>query len=36
MGIKHFFKKAFSDMKNDAKAQHEADKAKHNGKKQKL
>ena len=27
MGIKEFFKKAFSDMKEDAKAQHEVDKA---------
>ena len=27
MGIKNFFKKAFSDMKEDAKAQHEVDKA---------
>ena len=27
MGIKAFFKKAFSDMKEDAKAQHEVDKA---------
>ena len=27
MGIRQFFKKAFSDMKEDAKAQHEVDKA---------
>lgn len=27
MGIKNFFKKAFSDMKKSAKAQHEVDKA---------
>ena len=27
MGIKAFFKNAFSDMKADAKAQHEVDKA---------
>ena len=27
MGIKVFFKKAFSDMKKSAKAQHEVDKA---------
>ena len=27
MGIKNFFKKAFSDMKESAKAQHEVDKA---------
>ncbi len=27
MGIKTFFKNAFSDMKEDAKAQHEVDKA---------
>jgi len=27
MGIKNFFKKAFSDMKQSAKAQHEVDKA---------
>ncbi len=27
MGIKNFFKRAFSDMKEDAKAQHEVDKA---------
>ena len=27
MGIKSFFKKAFSDMKKSAKAQHEVDKA---------
>ncbi len=27
MGIKNFFKNAFSDMKEDAKAQHEVDKA---------
>ena len=27
MGIKAFFKKAFSDMKKSAKAQHEVDKA---------
>ena len=27
MGIKSFFKKAFSDMKENAKAQHEVDKA---------
>ena len=27
MGIKKFFKDAFSDMKNSAKAQHEVDKA---------
>ena len=27
MGIKAFFKKAFSDMKQSAKAQHEVDKA---------
>ena len=27
MGIKAFFKKAFGDMKDSAKAQHEADKA---------
>ena len=27
MGIKAFFKKAFSDMKEDTKAQHEVDKA---------
>lgn len=27
MGIKKFFKEAFSDMKADAKAQHEVDKA---------
>ena len=27
MGIKAFFKKAFSDMKDSAKAQHEVDKA---------
>ena len=27
MGIKAFFKKAFGDMKESAKAQHEADKA---------
>lgn len=27
MGIKQFFKNAFSDMKEDAKAQHEVDKA---------
>ena len=27
MGIKSFFKKAFSDMKANAKAQHEVDKA---------
>ena len=27
MGIKEFFKKAFSDMKKSAKAQHEVDKA---------
>lgn len=27
MGIKQFFKKAFSDMKESAKAQHEVDKA---------
>jgi len=27
MGIKQFFKNAFSDMKNSAKAQHEVDKA---------
>ncbi|MBQ2773110.1 MAG: hypothetical protein IJF45_02070, partial [Clostridia bacterium] len=27
MGIKAFFKKAFGDMKADAKAQHEVDKA---------
>lgn len=30
MGIKAFFKKAFSDMKEDAKAQHEVDKASFN------
>ena len=28
MGIKTFFKNAFADMKADAKAQHEVDKAK--------
>ena len=27
MGIKNFFKKAFRDMKEDTKAQHEVDKA---------
>lgn len=27
MGVKNFFKKAFSDMKQNAKAQHEVDKA---------
>ena len=27
MGVKEFFKKAFSDMKESAKAQHEVDKA---------
>ena len=27
MGLKNFFKKAFSDMKDSAKAQHEVDKA---------
>ena len=27
MGVKEFFKKAFQDMKEDAKAQHEVDKA---------
>ncbi|MBQ8859159.1 MAG: hypothetical protein IJ012_05150 [Clostridia bacterium] len=27
MGIKEFFKNAFQDMKEDAKAQHEVDKA---------
>jgi ABC-type transporter MlaC component len=27
MGVKEFFKKAFSDMKEEAKAQHELDKA---------
>ncbi len=27
MGIKNFFKNAFADMKADAKAQHEVDKA---------
>ena len=27
MGVKEFFKKAFSDMKKSAKAQHEVDKA---------
>ena len=27
MGIKNFFKKAFADMKESAKAQHEVDKA---------
>ena len=27
MGIKSFFKKAFSDMRSSAKAQHEVDKA---------
>ena len=27
MGIKNFFKNAFSDMKESAKAQHEVDKA---------
>lgn len=27
MSVKEFFKKAFSDMKEDAKAQHEVDKA---------
>jgi len=27
MGVKNFFKKAFSDMKESAKAQHEVDKA---------
>ena len=27
MGVKEFFKNAFSDMKESAKAQHEADKA---------
>jgi hypothetical protein len=27
MGIKQFFKNAFADMKNSAKAQHEVDKA---------
>ncbi len=27
MGLKNFFKKAFSDMKEDAKAQREVDKA---------
>lgn len=27
MGIKNFFKRAFSDMKEDAKAQHEVDRA---------
>ena len=27
MGIRQFFKKAFSDMKEDAKAQYEVDKA---------
>ena len=27
MGIKNFFKKAFRDMKEDAKNQHEVDKA---------
>ncbi len=27
MGIKQFFKNAFSDMKEDAKAQHEVDRA---------
>ena len=27
MGIKNFFKKAFHDMKEDAKAQHKVDKA---------
>lgn len=27
MGVKEFFKKAFSDMKESTKAQHEADKA---------
>ncbi len=27
MGIKNFFKKAFTDMKKSAKAQHEVDKA---------
>ena len=27
MGLKEFFKKAFSDMKESAKAQHEVDKA---------
>lgn len=30
MGIKSFFKNAFSDMKTDAKAQHEVDKAEFN------
>ena len=30
MGIKSFFKRAFSDMKADAKAQHQVDKANFN------
>lgn len=30
MSIKNFFKKAFNDMKQDAKAQHEVDKANFN------
>lgn len=30
MGIKNFFKKAFGDMKNSAKEQHEVDKAEFN------
>lgn len=30
MGVKSFFKNAFSDMKESAKAQHEVDKAKFN------
>lgn len=30
MGLKNFFKKAFADMKEDAKAQHELDKANFN------
>ena len=29
MGIKAFFKKAFGDMKESTKAQHEADKARY-------
>ena len=35
MGIKAFFKKAFSDMKESTKAQHEADKAEFEAAKQK-
>lgn len=30
MGLKNFFKKAFADMKEDAKAQHKLDKANFN------